>query len=49
VKDPVRTILVPRPATAAVGGQPLRNEALLAWAREVVDTVVDRPVVAVAG
>jgi transcription-repair coupling factor (superfamily II helicase) len=49
VKDALRTILVPRPSTAAVGGQPLRDEALLAWAREVVDTVVDRPVVAVAG
>jgi len=48
VKDVARTILVPRPATAPVGGQPLRDEALLAWVREVVDTVVDRPV-AVAG
>ena len=25
-----------------VGGQPLRDEALLDWAREVVDAVVDR-------
>ncbi|CAA9315308.1 MAG: Transcription-repair coupling factor [uncultured Nocardioidaceae bacterium] len=42
VKDNVRTILVPRPTTAPVAGQPLRDEALLAWARDVVDTVVDR-------
>ncbi len=42
VKDNVRTILVPRPSTARVAGQPVRDEALLAWAREVVDTVVDR-------
>ncbi len=42
VKDNVRTILVPRPTTAPVAGQPLRDEALLDWAREVVDTVVDR-------
>jgi transcription-repair coupling factor (superfamily II helicase) len=46
VKDTARTILVPRPATAPVGGQPIRDEALLAWVREVVDAVVDRPVVA---
>jgi hypothetical protein len=25
-----------------VGGQPIRDEALLTWAREVIDTVVDR-------
>ena len=42
VKDNVRTILVPRPTTAPVAGQPLRDEALLEWAREVVDSVVDR-------
>jgi transcription-repair coupling factor (superfamily II helicase) len=42
LKPGVRTMLVPRPSTAAVGGRPLRDEALLAWAREVVDTVVDR-------
>jgi transcription-repair coupling factor (superfamily II helicase) len=35
-------MLVPRPSTAAVGGRPLRDEELLSWAREVVDTVVDR-------
>jgi hypothetical protein len=25
-----------------VGGQPIRDEALLTWAREVIDTVIDR-------
>ena len=43
----MRTILVPRPMTAVVGGKPLRDEALLAWAREVVDSVLDRAPVAV--
>jgi transcription-repair coupling factor (superfamily II helicase) len=43
VKDNLRTILVPRPSTAPVGGQPLRDEALLDWVREVVDSVIDRP------
>jgi transcription-repair coupling factor (superfamily II helicase) len=42
VKPGVRTMLVPRPSTAVVGGQPIRDEALLTWAREVIDTVVDR-------
>jgi transcription-repair coupling factor (superfamily II helicase) len=34
-------MLVPRPSTAVVGGTPIRDEALLTWARQVVDTVVD--------
>ena len=42
LKPAVRTMLVPRPSTAVVGGQPIRDEALLTWAREVIDTVVDR-------
>ncbi len=45
VKDALRTILVPRPSTAPVGGSPIRDEALLTWVREVVDAVVDRPAV----
>jgi transcription-repair coupling factor (superfamily II helicase) len=40
VKPPTRTILVPRPATAPVGGQPLRGRELLDWARQLVDTVL---------
>jgi transcription-repair coupling factor (superfamily II helicase) len=43
VKAPVRTILVPRPRTSAVGGVPLRDEELVAWCREVLDSVLDRP------
>jgi transcription-repair coupling factor (superfamily II helicase) len=41
VKANLRTMLVPRPSTAVVGGTPIRDEALLTWARQVVDTVVD--------
>ena len=40
VKEAVGTILVPRPSTAVVAGTPLRDVELLAWAREVVDTVL---------
>jgi transcription-repair coupling factor (superfamily II helicase) len=40
VKSGVRTILVPRPATARVGGQPLRDLDLLAWARDLVADVL---------
>jgi transcription-repair coupling factor (superfamily II helicase) len=48
VKPAVHTALVPRPRTARVGGQPLRDEALLAWCREVIDSALDRASVAVA-
>ena len=41
VKANLRTMLVPRPSTAVVGGSPIRDEALLTWARQVVDTVID--------
>ena len=36
-------------STAPVAGQPIRDEALLTWVREVVDAVVDRPAVPAAG
>jgi transcription-repair coupling factor (superfamily II helicase) len=42
LKPGLRTMLVPRPRTAVVGGQPVRDEVLLTWARDVVDSVVDR-------
>jgi transcription-repair coupling factor (superfamily II helicase) len=42
VKAALRTILVPRPRTSGIGGQPIRDADLLRWAREVVDAVVDR-------
>ena len=41
LKPNLRTMLVPRPSTAVVGGSPIRDEALLMWARQVVDTVID--------
>ncbi len=40
VKAPIRTILVPRPATAPIGGQPLRDVDLLQWARDLIDAVL---------
>jgi len=44
VKAPVRTVLVPRPTTARVGGQPLRDIALLDWCRELLSAVLEVPV-----
>ncbi|MBF4764097.1 transcription-repair coupling factor [Nocardioides islandensis] len=41
VKPPVETVLVPRPQTAMVGGQPITGLALLEWARGVIDAVID--------
>ena len=40
VKPAVRSILVPRPSTARVGGQPLRDLEMLTWCRELVDAVL---------
>jgi transcription-repair coupling factor (superfamily II helicase) len=37
VKPALHSILVPRPATAAVGGKPLRDVAVLDWAGRVID------------
>ncbi|HYJ67878.1 MAG TPA: TRCF domain-containing protein, partial [Nocardioidaceae bacterium] len=48
VKPAVHTVLIPRPRTARVGGQPLRDEALLSWCRAVIDTALDRAPAAVA-
>ena len=42
VKDALHTILVPRPRTSGIGGQPIRDADLLRWARAVVDDVLDR-------
>jgi transcription-repair coupling factor (superfamily II helicase) len=42
VKPAVRTILVPRPTTAAIGGQPLRDTELLKWATKLVTDVLTR-------
>ena len=40
VKHAVRTILVPKPMTARVGGQPLRDVELLHWCRDLVLAVL---------
>ena len=42
VKQATRSVLVPRPRTSGVAGQPIRDADLLRWAREVVDAVIDR-------
>jgi transcription-repair coupling factor (superfamily II helicase) len=41
VKAATRSILVPRPRTAPVGGTFVSDEPLLDWCRQVVDTVID--------
>ena len=41
VKAPVETILVPRPHIGGVMGKPLDGIALLEWAHQVIDAVVD--------
>ena len=40
IKPAVRTIMVPRPTSAPVGGAPLRGTDLLAWATELVTAVL---------
>jgi transcription-repair coupling factor (superfamily II helicase) len=40
VKSAVRTILVPTPSSAPVGGSPLRDVELLRWCRDVIDSVL---------
>ncbi|MGH3096538.1 MAG: transcription-repair coupling factor [Streptosporangiales bacterium] len=43
VKEPVRTVLVPRPKGEGFGAQPLRNRDLLAWCRGVLDAITELP------
>jgi transcription-repair coupling factor (superfamily II helicase) len=40
VKEAVRTILVPKPMTARVGGRPLRDTELLQWASDLIRAVM---------
>ena len=42
LKPAVRAVLVPRPTTARVGGRPLRDAEVLAWARRLVEDVLNR-------
>ena len=45
LKPTVRTMLVPAPKTAPIGGQPLRDTELLAWCGEIIRSVLaDLPV-----
>ncbi|MFL6180113.1 MAG: TRCF domain-containing protein, partial [Actinomycetes bacterium] len=46
IKPAVRTILVPRPATARVGGEPLRDSAIVTWATELIESVLAQQVAA---
>ncbi|MDP9433777.1 MAG: transcription-repair coupling factor [Actinomycetota bacterium] len=48
VKPAVGTVLVPVPKTARVGGQPLRDTALLDWAAGLLDAVLGDSVAAAA-
>ena len=48
LKPAVRTILVPRPATARIGGRPLRDREVLDWARHLLDAVLLSDVTAAA-
>jgi transcription-repair coupling factor (superfamily II helicase) len=43
VKAASRIALVMAPTTARIGGQPLRDQALLDWSRDVLQTVVGDP------
>jgi transcription-repair coupling factor (superfamily II helicase) len=45
VKPQLHTILVPRPATRPVGGQPLRDQELLQWCTRLIDDVIAEPIV----
>jgi transcription-repair coupling factor (superfamily II helicase) len=40
VKGAVHTILVPRPMTARVAGQPMRDTAVLRWASDLIEVVL---------
>jgi transcription-repair coupling factor (superfamily II helicase) len=40
-KAPVRTMLVPRPQPAGFGAEAPRDEELLDWARQVIDSVIE--------
>jgi transcription-repair coupling factor (superfamily II helicase) len=40
VKPALKTVLVPRPTTARIGGRPLRDREVLDWARGLIDAVL---------
>jgi transcription-repair coupling factor (superfamily II helicase) len=43
VKATVHSILVPRPMSAGIAGQPVRDVAVLDWAGRVIDDVIAAP------
>jgi transcription-repair coupling factor (superfamily II helicase) len=45
-KNMVNTVVVPRPTTARIGGQPLRDTALLDWSAGLIDALTSEPAVA---
>ncbi|MGO1318472.1 MAG: TRCF domain-containing protein, partial [Cellulomonadaceae bacterium] len=49
LKPAVRSILVPFPTTARIGGRPLHGAEVLTWARELIDAVILGDVSAAAG
>ncbi len=49
IKPAVRTILVPQPKTARVGGRPIRDTALLDWCSALLDAVLTPAPVSVGG
>ena len=40
VNEALGTVLVPQPTTARVGGQPLRDQAVVQWASDLIRAVV---------
>ncbi len=48
LKPAIRTVLVPFPTTAKVGGKPLHDAALLVWAGELIEAVLSGSVAAAA-
>ena len=48
LKPAARTILVPFPTTARIGGRPLHGGEVLAWARQLIDAVISGDVSAAA-
>src|SRR5699024_9148557 len=42
LKPAIRTVLVPGPTTARVGGVPLRDEALIDWVTQLIEAVLAR-------
>jgi transcription-repair coupling factor (superfamily II helicase) len=49
VKPATGTVLVPAPQTARVGGQPVRDRALLDWCRQLLDNVIGELTAVAAG